>query len=143
MVEKSHTAAGQEEGWWPHAYRPLRNIGQRIADFFAPHADAAATEDEYEVNIELPGVSADNIEVSVHENTLTVRGEKRFQREEKGRTFFFSEREYGAFQRSFRLPPDAALDQVTADFKDGILTVKAPKSGPPSDVARRIQVRSA
>lgn len=143
MVEKSHTAAGQGEGWWPQAYRPLRNLGQKIADFFAPHADAAATEDAYEINIELPGVTADNINVSVHENTLTVQGEKRVEREERGKTFFFSEREFGAFQRSFRLPPDIAHDEVTADFKDGILTIKVPKAGPPPDTSRRVPIHSA
>ena len=73
----------------------------------------------------------------------TIKGEKRSEREEKGRTYFFSEREYGAFQRSFRLPEDAQADDVTADFKDGVLTVKVPKAGPPPDRTKKIKVRTA
>ena len=102
MVEKSHTA-----GWWPDLYQPLRNIGQRVADWFAPRSDASALEDYYEINVELPGVKTEDVDVSVDDNSLTVRGEKRYEREEAGRTYFFSEREYGSFQRTFRLPPDA------------------------------------
>ena len=143
MVEKSHTAAGERSAWWPGLYEPLRGLGQKIADYFAPSADAAATDDCYEVNIELPGVTADTIDVSVHENMLTVRGEKRHQREEHGRTYFFSEREYGAFQRSFRLPTEVEADKVTADFRDGVLTIRVPKAGPPPSQAHKVQVRTS
>ncbi len=67
---------------------------------------------------------------------------KRSEREEKGRTYFFSEREYGAFERSFRLPADAQPDDITADFKSGVLTVKVPKVGPPPDRSKRIKVQT-
>lgn len=137
MVEKSHTA-----GWWPQLYQPLRSFGEKLADWFAPRADAAATQESYEVNMELPGVTAADIEVSMHEDTLMIKGEKRFQREETGRSYYFSEREYGAFQRSFRLPGDADADKVSADFKDGVLTVKVPKAGAKREKARRIEIRT-
>lgn len=142
MVEKSHTAGGQEPSWWPQVYEPLRGLGQKIAGFFAPHAEASATDDFYEINLELPGVALENINVSVHDNHLTVQGEKRSHHEEKGKTYFFSERQFGAFQRSFRLPPGVETDRISADFKDGVLTLKVPKSGPPPTSARRIDVRS-
>ncbi len=80
--------------------------------------------------------------MSVHDGNLTIKGEKQSQREEKGRTYYFSEREYGAFQRSFRLPADAQTDKITADFKDGVLTVKVPKAGPPLDSSKRIKVHT-
>ena len=137
MVEKSHTA-----GWWPNLYEPLRGIGERIADWFAPRSEASAVQDHYEINLELPGVKAGDIDVSIENGQVTVKGEKRFQREEKGRTYFFSEREYGAFQRSFRLPPDARTDEVTAEFSDGVLALKVPKAGPPPDRTKRIEIRS-
>jgi HSP20 family protein len=92
--------------------------------------------------MELPGVSSENIDVSVHDGSLTIKGEKRSEHEEKGRTYFFSEREYGAFQRSFRLPADAQADDITAEFKDGILTVKVPKVGPSPDRTKQIKVRA-
>jgi HSP20 family protein len=137
MVEKSHTA-----GWLPSLYEPFRGIGEKIADWFAPRSEASVGEGTYDITMELPGVSSENIDVSVHDGSLTIKGEKRFEREEKGRTYFFSEREYGAFERSFRLPADAQADDITADFKNGVLTVKVPKVGPPPDRSKRIKVQT-
>lgn len=137
MVEKSHTA-----GWWPHLYEPLRGVGQKIADWFAPRAEAAVTQDFYEINMELPGVSVDDIEISLDKGHLTIKGEKRFSQESSGRSYYFSEREYGAFQRSFRLPADAKAEDVSADFRDGILTVKVPKAGPPPQKTHRVEINA-
>jgi HSP20 family protein len=137
MVEKSHTA-----GWWPNVYEPLRSFGQRVADWFAPRSDASAMEDYYEINVELPGVKAEDVDVSVQDNSLVVRGEKRFEREEKGRTYFFSEREFGAFQRTFRLPPDVDGDKIDATFADGVLCLKIAKKSAKTAAGRKIEVRS-
>ena len=142
MVEKSHTAAGEAAKWWPSLYEPLRGLGQRVADFFAPSAEAAATEEFYEINMELPGVSSDDIDVSVHDGSITIKGQKRSQREERGRTYFFSEREYGAFQRSFKLPADVEPNKVTADFNEGVLSIRIPKAEPPQNEAHKIEVRT-
>jgi HSP20 family protein len=139
MVEKSHTA-GQSE-WWPNLMDPLRHVGERIADYFAPSTDASATEQTYEIDIELPGVSNENIDVSVHDRTLMVRGEKHSTRTEEGRTFFFTERSYGAFQRSFRLPEDADTEKIIAENKDGVLKLRIGKTGTADEKARRIDVR--
>ena len=137
MVERSHTA-----GWLPQGYAPLRKLGEKVAEWFAPKADAAMADDAYEISLELPGVAAGDIEVSVQEGSLTIQGEKRFEREETGRTYFFSEREYGAFQRTFRLPPDAAGDRVDAAFKNGVLNIKIPKLQPAVADSRKVQVRA-
>jgi HSP20 family protein len=136
MVEKSRTA-----GWWPDLYEPLRNIGQRVADWFAPRSDASALEDFYEINVELPGVKTEDVDVSIEDNSLVVRGEKRFEHEETGRTYFFSEREYGAFQRTFRLPPDVDSDKIDAEFRDGILRLKIAKRASSQVAGRKIDVR--
>lgn len=122
MVEKSHTA-----GWLPNIYDPLRNLGQKVADWFAPRSDASAMDDCYEINIELPGVSAENVDVALDGDNLTIRGEKRSQHEESSRSYFFSEREYGAFQRTFRLPPEADRDNILAGYTDGVLNLKIGK----------------
>ena len=82
MVEKSHTA-----GWWPNLYEPLRGVGQKIADWFAPRSEASAGQSSYDITMELPGVRSENIDVSVHDGSLTIKGEKRSQREENGRTY--------------------------------------------------------
>jgi len=136
MVEKSRTA-----GWWPDLYEPLRNIGQRVADWFAPRSDASALEDFYEINVELPGVKTEDVDVSIEDNSLVVRGDKRFEHEETGRTYFFSEREYGAFQRTFRLPPDVDSDKIDAEFRDGILRLKIAKRASSQIAGRKIDVR--
>lgn len=136
MVEQSHTA-----GWWPNLYEPLRNIGQKVADWFAPRSEASAMGDFYEINVELPGVKAEDVDVSVHDNRITIRGEKKFERQETGRTFFFSELEYGAFQRTFKLPPDAESDKIDADFTDGVLCLKVGKTDPEKATGRKISVR--
>lgn len=138
MVEKSHTA-----GWWPNLYEPLRNVGQKLAEWFAPRSDASALDDYYEVNVELPGVKAEDVDVAIHDNNLVVRGEKRFERSETGRTYFFSEREYGAFQRSFRLPPDADGEKVDAEFKDGVLCLRIAKRASSEAAGKKIEVRKA
>ena len=136
MVEQSHTA-----GWWPNLYQPLRAAGQKVADWFAPRSDASTMEDSYEINVELPGVKPEDVDVSIHDNSLIVRGEKRFEREEKGRSYFFSEREFGSFQRSFRLPPDADGDRVEATFGDGVLSLKIAKRSAAAAAGKRIEVR--
>ena len=138
MVEKSHTA-----GWLPNLYEPLHNIGQKVADWFAPRSEASALENYYEIGVELPGVKAEDVDVSTHDNSLIVRGEKRFEHEESGRSFFFSEREYGAFQRTFRLPPDADCERIDATFKDGVLSLKIAKRAPAQPAGRKIEVRQA
>jgi HSP20 family protein len=136
MVEKSHTSGG-----WPSVFEPFRTMGRQVADWFAPASEAAVTEDSYKVVVELPGVVDKDIDVSVHDGVLTVKGEKTSSREETGETWYFSERQYGAFSRSFRLPPDADERAVTADLKDGVLTVSVAKAGPSSPETRRIEVR--
>jgi len=118
MVEKSHTS-----GFWPSLYEPFRSMGTRLAEWVAPASEASTNGDGYRIAMELPGVEEKDIEVSVDDGVVTVKGEKTASREEKGETWYFSERQYGSFARSFRLPPDADEAAVTADLKDGVLTV--------------------
>ncbi len=145
MVEHAHSAgprSGRGAGWWPQLYEPLKQFGERVADWFAPCSEASAVNDYYEISMELPGVKPDDIEVSLHDNQLTVKGEKRFAREEKGRSYFFSEREYGAFERSFRLPPDAAKEDIAAEFENGVLQLRVAKAGPAPDKTKKIEIRA-
>lgn len=128
---------------WPNLYDPLRNLGQRVADWFAPRSEASALKDYYEIDVELPGVKAEDAEVEIHDNNLIVRGEKKFEREETGRTFFFSEVEYGSFQRTFRLPADAATNKIDAEFKDGVLHLKIAKVKASKPSGRTISIRQA
>lgn len=143
MVEKSHTATGQEVGFWPQVLDPLRQAGEKIANFFAPSADAAATAEDYVIEVELPGVSAEDIALELHGNVLVVKGEKKFEREESGKTYYFSERRYGSFHRSFKLPEDVNGDEVDADFSDGVLVIKIPRKSLADVNPKRIKVRTS
>jgi len=142
MVEKSHTAGETDNGWYPGLMGPLRGLKQQIADFFSPRADAAATGDTYEINIELPGASSDDIALDVHDGMLSIKGEKHSDHEQQGRSYFFWERFFGFFQRSFRLPVDTDPDKIAAEFRNGVLTINVPKSGPPPEKTRRIDIQS-
>ena len=140
MVETTGTGHGD---WWPYLAEPFRNLGQRVRDFFSPQADAASTEDAYQIELELPGVSDSDVEISLHDNVLMVKGEKRSEREEKGKSYYFSERSYGAFQRSFRLPSDVNADKINADFANGILKITLPKVASVEDKSKRIEINKS
>lgn len=81
--------------------------------------------------------------MAIHDNSLVVRGEKRFEREDKGRTYFFSEREYAAFQRTFRLPADADTDKIDPTYSDGILCLKVAKKSASAAAGKTISIRRA
>lgn len=136
MVEKTHTS-----GFWPSLYDPLRHMGERVADWLAPASEAAADDSAYRIAVELPGVAEKDIDLSVEDGVVTLKGEKRTEREEKGETWFFSERQYGSFSRSFRLPPDAAADQIDAHLTDGVLNISIPKTAPAKPESSKVQIR--
>lgn len=135
MVEKSHTS-----GLWPTFYEPFRHLGTRMAEWLSPASDAKSDENAYQITMELPGVEEKDIDVSIHDGVVTVKGEKSAEREEKGDTWFFSERQYGAFSRTFRLPADADGERISADLKDGVLKLSVPKVSPKAPEAKKIKI---
>ncbi len=101
-----------------------------VADW-APVVDIQETETEYLVKAELPEVKKEDVKVTIEGGILTLRGERRQEKEEKGKKFHRLERAYGTFVRTFAVPPDAEEGKVAADFKDGILRVHLPKADKP------------
>jgi HSP20 family protein len=93
-----------------------------------PAVDVAETEDAISVKVEAPGVHKDDIKISVTNNVLTVRGEKKMEKETSEENYHRIERAYGSFVRSLELPTIVQADKVTASFKDGVLTIVLPKS---------------
>ena len=89
--------------------------------------DVAEHDNEYVVKVELPGVSKDDVNITLQDNVLTIRGEKKEEKETKESCYHRVERSYGSFQRSFRLPTTVKSDKVDASYKDGILTISLPK----------------
>lgn len=137
MVEKTQT------GLWPSLYDPFRTWGQKLTEFLSPASDAKLADDHYRITIELPGVDEKDMELTVHDGVVTVQGEKKSEHEEKGDTWYFSERQYGSFSRSFRLPPDADETKVNADLKDGVLTVTVPKTEPKESGAKKVEIKKS
>lgn len=138
MVETTHPT-----GLWPSLYEPFRHFGARLAEWVSPASDASTTKDAYRITLELPGVAEADIELTAHDGVLRVTGEKKVVREEKGETWYFQERQFGSFQRSFRLPPDADARQISAELKDGVLTVTIPRTANTPSEATKIPVTKA
>lgn len=95
---------------------------------WAPLVDIAEDEKEYLIKCELPEVNKEDVKVTVENGTLTIAGERKSEKEEKGKKFHRLERYYGKFERSFSIPDDADGSQVKAEFKDGLLRVHLAKS---------------
>lgn len=139
MVEKSDHA-----GLWPSLYDPFRAFGARLADWLSPATEASANGEAYEISMELPGVNENDVELSVEEGVVTIRGEKKTEQTKQGDTWFFSERQYGAFRRSFRLPEDADGQKAAARMRDGVLHVSVPKKPvEAAKSAKRIEIARA
>lgn len=94
----------------------------------SPAIDVDETEQGYNVSIELPGVTREDIDVSLEANVLTIRGEKKQEEQRKKGRRRWTERMYGAFQRSFTLPADSDPGRLEASFRDGVLRIDVPKT---------------
>jgi HSP20 family protein len=108
-------------------------------NWMQPRIDVSETDKEVRICAELPGVSEKDIDVSLDDDVLTIRGEKKSERKEDKENYHVSERSYGTFQRAMRLPFAVNPDEVRADFSNGALTVTMPR-GKEQERSRRIQV---
>lgn len=118
-----------------------RGMATDVSDTGWPHVDMSENEDEIKVTAELPGVDKDHIDITVSDDRLTIRGEKEEKEERKKRDYYQSERFYGSFQRNLYLTCEVEADKADASFRDGILTVKLPKSAAAREQARKITIR--
>jgi HSP20 family protein len=115
-------------------------ISGHLEGIAAPRADVTTDDVAFKVEMELPGVDEGDVEVLVSADELTVRGEKRTEREVAERHYHLRERAYGAFRRSFRLPPEADAGRAKASYKHGVLTVSVPAKAGARRAARKIPV---
>ncbi len=111
--------------------------------YLKPQVDISATEKEYCIAVEVPGVSEKDVKVEVANNVMTIRGEKKLEKEDKGENYYRMERAYGSFQRVLSLPEDAQHEDVQATFKNGVLTIKMPRKALPKVEVKAIEVKSA
>lgn len=109
----------------------------------APAMDVSEDKDAYRLTAELPGMSESDIEVAVAASTLTLKGEKKQETEQKDKNYYMSERSYGSFERSFALPDGIDAEHIGAEFAKGVLTITLPKKAEAKAEPKKVEVRAA
>lgn len=122
---------------WPFGEREALSIAD-----WTPSCNVSETPEEYRIDAELPGVKQDDLDVNVEDRVLTLRGERREKKEDKQKKYHRVESSYGSFMRSFALPDDADADKVAAEYKDGLLSVRIPRTAPKESKARTVKIGS-
>jgi len=95
---------------------------------WSPLVDITEDDKEYVIKADLPEVKKEDIKLTVQDNVMSISGERKYEKEEKGKKYHRVERAYGSFMRSFTLPEAADGSKVSAEYKDGVLNVRLPKS---------------
>jgi HSP20 family protein len=108
----------------------------------APAVDIVETDKQYELTAELPGLDPSQIDVKLANGRLTIKGEKKEEREEKKEGYYLSERRFGSFQRSFAVPEGVDPDRVSAEFSNGLLKIVLPKSAEHQQKEKKIAIKS-
>jgi HSP20 family protein len=167
--KKAETGAGAPQVWQP--FETLRREVDRLFEDFdrsfwrspfrrsafdiepfwrrelsfgaTPAVDIAEKDNAYEITADLPGMEEKNIEVKVSDGNLTIKGEKREEKEEKKKDYYLQERHFGSFERSFGLPEGVDPDKIEASFKKGVLTVTLPKKPEAQKPAKKIDIKAA
>jgi HSP20 family protein len=108
-----------------------------------PRVDVSENDYLYDIAVELPGMSEKDIEIVLDEDSITLKGEKQLEREEKNKNYHVSERSYGSFQRTFRIPSGVDHNKVTASYSNGVLNIALPKTETAKKNKRSIEVKAA
>lgn len=138
IFEQAFSGFGIEPSWlggmqWP-----------RGADgMLKPTLDLAATDKEYKITVEIPGVDEKDVKIEIANDTLMIHGEKKQEQEERDKDYYRVERSYGSFERLLALPDDADQESVKAAFKKGVLTIRISRKALPKEDIRKIEIKSA
>ena len=125
-------------------FDPFRHWGSAFAlgrSELAPQVEVTEQTKAYEISAELPGVDEKDVNVTLQDHTLIVSGEKKSECKEEKKDYYLSERSYGSFQRSFRLPEDVNEDKISAKFEKGVMTISLPRVATAKSKGRQIPVR--
>ena len=112
---------------WDDYFGPGRRALRPMEEDWMPAVDVSETGDKITIKAEVPGMEAKDIEIAMVGDTLTIKGEKKLEREEKEENYHTVERSYGSFTRAMKLPATVDADKVEASYKNGVLTVVLPK----------------
>lgn len=114
--------------WWGPAWKPRAQLAREFAGMkFAPRVEVSENEKGYVITAELPGLSKEDVQVTLDGSVLTIKGEKKDEQENKKDGYYYSERVYGSFARSLELPTDADPSKLKASFKNGVLRIEVEK----------------
>ncbi len=143
---------------------PMRTLQDRVNDLFEdmwqrigkhhvavsgraytgppPHSDMSEGADDWRLEIETPGLAETDLEILVEDGAITIRGEKKLERQDSGRTYTLGERTFGRFSRRFGVPADVDARRATASYRNGVLTITAPKKPAAAAGLRRIPIKA-
>lgn len=111
-------------------FRPSRESDEESSAMWRPRVDLAETDDAYQIHVDVPGMRKEDIDINFQNGQLTVSGERRAETSESDekRNYMRVERSYGRFYRSFSLPNTVAIDQIEANYENGVLNIRVPKT---------------
>ena len=125
-------------------FDPFRRLGAAFdigSGDLVPQMEVTEEKKAYQISAELPGVDEKDVNVTLQDHMLTVSGEKKSEREEEKKDYYLSERRYGFFRRSFRVPDDVDENKISATFDKGVMTVILPKAASAKPKGRQIPVK--
>ncbi len=132
-----------EDFWrFPHMQSPALSPSISGMALRAPAVDIVETPDAFEITAELPGMDEKSIDVKCSGDLLTIRGEKKDEREENKEGYYLSERRFGSFQRSFRIPENVDTQKIAATFKNGVLALSLPKTKESQQNEKKISIKA-
>jgi HSP20 family protein len=111
-------------------------------DVATPAIDVAEDDKALHLTAELPGMSEKDVDVTVANDTITIKGEKREEKETKEKNYYLSERRFGSFQRTFPLPDSVDRDKIVATFEKGVLTLTLPKTTVAAAQQKKIEIKT-
>jgi HSP20 family protein len=126
--------------WDP--FKEMEPLFGNLPSLKVPSTDIKEADKKYSINMELAGVAPEDVEISLSENMLTVKGEKKSESSSDEEDYHLTERSYGRFERSFRLPDNVNVDKIDASCKDGVLKLTLPKQAKAKSGTRNIKVKS-
>ena len=130
--------------------RPFRTASHKLQPTFrsgfafaAPAVDVVEKDTAFELTAELPGITSKDIDVSMKDGNIVIKGQKEAEKEEKSKDYYLHERQYGSFERSFAVPKGVDTSAIEATFNNGVLTVTLPKTMEAQTPAKKIEVKAA
>ena len=126
-------------------FRPLRSIEPMFqrAVWGIPAVDIVENDAGFEIAAELPGMDASNVELTLRNGNLVLKGEKQEEKEEKSKDYYLKERQFGSFERTFAVPDGVDASKIAAEFKNGVLTVTLPKTAEAQKPVQKVEIKAA